>query len=61
MLGQFIADSAVPADAMSEEQNFRSEWVSGDEGNDGVLEYWSVGAETHYSITPLLQPHESNP
>jgi hypothetical protein len=58
-----IPDSAVPADAMSEEQTFRSEpslslrlirlrrkWVSGDEGNDGVLEC----AETYYSITPLL-------
>jgi hypothetical protein len=22
------------------------------------MEDWSLGAETHYSITPLLQPHE---
>jgi hypothetical protein len=21
----------------------------------GVLEYWTIGAETHYSNTPLLQ------
>jgi hypothetical protein len=53
---------------MSEEQTFRSEpslslrlirlrrkWSL---EMKGMMEYWSVGAETHYSITPLLQPHE---
>jgi hypothetical protein len=56
-LSWFNPDSAVPADAMSEEQTFRSE-VNGSLEMKGMMEYWSVGAETHYSITPLLQPHE---
>jgi hypothetical protein len=50
-------DSTIPADAMSEEQTFRSE-VNGSLEMKGMMEYWSVGAETHYSTTPLLQPHE---
>jgi hypothetical protein len=48
---------------MSEEQTFHSE-VNGSLEMRGMMEYWStgvLGAETHYSITPLLQLNESNP
>jgi hypothetical protein len=55
MAGALNPDSAVPADAMSEEQTFRSE-VNGSLEMKRMMEYWSVGAETHYSITPPLQP-----